>query len=203
MKKLIIALLVLVIASIGVYWFLARPKDTTEKKEPVPLAITGKSDAFTAGMADLMTTYYGMKDALVNWDTTAANRAATEIQAKAQALPMNELKADSSIIKTAKDFSESIIAEAKGLLGENNIEQKRRSFHLLSEHLYNLLRTVRYSGETVYHQKCPMAFNDNEEAYWLSNRSEIVNPYLGTSHPKYKDKMLACGEVTDSLNFRK
>ena len=203
MKKLIIALLVLVIASIGVYWFLARPKDTTEKKEPVPLAITGKSDAFTAGMADLMTTYYGMKDAFVNWDTTAANRAATEIQAKAQALPMSELKADSSIIKTAKDFSESIIAEAKGLLGENNIEQKRRSFHLLSEHLYNLLRTVRYSGETVYHQKCPMAFNDNEEAYWLSNRSEIVNPYLGTSHPKYKDKMLDCGEVTDSLNFRK
>ena len=97
MKKLIIALLVLVIVSIGVYWFLARPKDTTEKTEPVPLAITGKSDAFTAGMADLMTTYYGLKDAFVNWDTIAANKAAVEIQTKAQALPMTDLKADTFI----------------------------------------------------------------------------------------------------------
>lgn len=203
MKKLIIALLVLVIVSVGVYWFLAKPKDTSEKKEPVPLAITDKSDAFQAGMADLMATYYSLKDALVHWDTAATNKAASEIQNKAHALPMTELKADTNIIKTAKDFSESIIAESKGILGENNIEQKRRSFHMLSEHLYNLLRTVRYTGEVVYHQRCPMAFNDDEEAYWLSNRSEIVNPYLGTSHPKYKDKMLDCGEVSDSLDFRK
>ena len=203
MKKIIIALLVLAIASIGVYWFLAKPKDTTEKKEPVPLTITEKSDAFQAGMADLMTTYYAMKDAFVNWDTTSANKAAYEIQNKVNALPMTELKADSAIVQTAKDFGQSIVAEAKGIIGENNIEQKRRSFQMLSEHLYNLLRTVRYTGEIVYHQKCPMAFNDNEEAYWLSNRSEIVNPYLGTSHPKYKNKMLDCGEVVDSLDFRK
>ena len=143
MKKLIIALLVLVIISIGVYWFLARPKDTTEKKEPVPLAITDKSDAFQAGMADLMATYYNMKDALVHWDTAATNKAAFAIQNKALTLPMTELKADTNIIKTAKDFSESIVAEAKGIVGENNIEQKRRAFHVLSEHLYNLLRNVR------------------------------------------------------------
>ena len=117
---------------------------------------------------------------------------------------MNDLKADTNIIKTAQDFSESIVAEAKGILGENNIEQKRRSFHMLSEHLYNLLRTVRYSGEIVYHQKCEMAFPDDNGAYfWLSNRSEVFNPYLGTSHPTYKNKMLNCGEVTDSLDFRK
>ena len=203
MKKIIIALLVLAIASIGVYWFLAKPKDTSEKKEPVPLTITGESNAFQAGMADLMATYYGLKDAFVKWDTTAVNKAAMEIQNKAHALPMNDLKADSNIVTTAKDFSESIASEAKAILGESNIEQKRRSFHMLSEHLYNLLRTVRYSGEIVYHQRCPMAFNDEEEAYWLSNHSEIVNPYLGTSHPKYKDKMLDCGEVSDSLDFRK
>lgn len=203
MKKVILALVVLVIVSVGVYWFLAKPEDTTEKKEPVPLTITDKSDAFQASMADLMATYYGMKDAFVKWDTVAANKAAVDIQAKAERLPMNELKADSGIVQTAKDFSASVVAEAKGILGENDIEQKRRSFHMLSEHLYNLLRTVRYSGEVVYHQRCPMAFNDTEEAYWLSNQSEIMNPYLGTSHSKYKDKMLHCGDIADSLDFRK
>lgn len=203
MKKFIIAVLVLVVVSVGVYWFLVKPEDTTEKTEPVPLTITDKSNAFQAGMANLMTTYYSMKDAFVKWDTVAANKAALELQAKAQALPMTELKADSNIVLTAKDFSESIVAESKGILGETNIEQKRRSFHMLSEHLYNLLRTVRYSGEIVYHQSCPMAFNDEEEAFWLSNSNEISNPYLGTSHPKYKDGMLKCGEVKDSLDFRK
>jgi len=203
MKKFIISLLVLAIIAFGVYWFLARPEDTTEKKEPVPLAIANKSDAFQAAFASLMVSYYSMKDAFVNWDTAAANKAALDLQIKAHGLPMDEMKADSGIVQTARDFSESIVAEAKGIVGENNIEQKRRSFYTLSEHLYNLVRTVRYSGEVVYHHQCPMAFNDNEEAYWLSNSSEVVNPYLGTSHPKYKAGMLHCGELKDSIDYRK
>lgn len=202
MKKFIISLLVLAIIAVGVYWFLARPKDTSEKKEPVPLAITNKSDAFQSAFASLMATYYSLKDAFVNWDTVAANKAAADLQAKAFGLPMDELKADTSIVQTARSFSESIVAEAKGIVGENNIEQKRRSFYTLSEHLYNLVRTVRYNGEVVYHQRCPMAFNDDEEAFWLSNSNKISNPYLGTSHPKYKATMLNCGDVSDSLDFR-
>ena len=45
-----------------------------------------------------------------------------------------------------------------------------------------------------------MAFGD-EVANWISNSSEIMNPYLGKKHAKYKDGMLHCGEVTDSLAF--
>ena len=69
--------------------------------------------------------------------------------------------------------------------------------------MYNLVRTVRYNAEVVYYQHCPMAFNDQDEAYWLSNNNEVVNPYLGKSHPKYKASMLHCGDVSDSLDFRK
>jgi Cu(I)/Ag(I) efflux system membrane fusion protein len=39
-----------------------------------------------------------------------------------------------------------------------------------------------------------MAFND-AGAYWLSKTSDIKNPYFGK-------KMLICGEVKDSLDFR-
>jgi hypothetical protein len=117
-------------------------------------------------------------------------------------LPFTELKADSSIVETAKMFSTSVSGDAKGVLGESKIEEKRKSFFTLSENLYNLVRTVQYNGEVVYHQHCPMAFNDTEEAYWLSNSNEIVNPYLGQSHPKYKSGMLHCGDIADSLDFR-
>jgi hypothetical protein len=48
-----------------------------------------------------------------------------------------------------------------------------------------------------------MAFKDSEEAYWLTNTNKIINPYLGKNHPKYKDKMVGCGEVVDSLDFSK
>jgi hypothetical protein len=203
-KKIMIALVVIAVIILIVYYFKAsKPKDTTENKEPVPLAITDKSDAFRHAFSELMSSYYSLKDAFVSWDTGAVNRAALAVQVKADSLPLTELKADSNIVETARSFSMSVSGEAKGVLGETDIEQKRRSFYTLSENLYNLIRTVQYNGEVVYHQHCPMAFKDDEEAYWLSNSNEIVNPYLGTSHPKYKSGMLHCGDISDSLDFRK
>ena len=203
-KKMLIAVIAIVAVVLIVYYFKAsKPKDTTENKEPVPLAISDKSDAFRAAFSELMTSYYSLKDAFVNWDTASVNKAALAVQLKADSLPLTELKADSNIVETAKTFSMSVSGEAKGVLGEKEIEQKRRSFYTLSENLYNLIRTVQYNGEIVYHQHCPMAFNDQEEAYWLSNSNEVVNPYLGKSHPKYKSGMLHCGDISDSLDFRK
>jgi hypothetical protein len=80
------------------------------------------------------------------------------------------------------------------LLGVKLLDEKRRSFQMISDQLYDLVRTVRYDRQVVYHTFCPMAFND-EGAYWLSNSSDIKNPYFGP-------KMLTCGEVKDSLDFR-
>jgi hypothetical protein len=48
-----------------------------------------------------------------------------------------------------------------------------------------------------------MAFNDDEEAWWISNEHKIENPYLGKKHPKYKGSMIECGDITDSLDFSK
>jgi hypothetical protein len=94
------------------------------------------------------------------------------------------------------------VAEAMGIAGENTIEGKRRSFYTLSENLYNLVRTVHYDQQVIYHDKCPMAFNDSEEAYWLSNTKQIINPYLGRKHPHYAGGMVGCGSVEDSIDYR-
>jgi Cu(I)/Ag(I) efflux system membrane fusion protein len=57
--------------------------------------------------------------------------------------------------------------------------------------MYMLVKEAKLANAGVYHQYCPMAFND-KGAYWLSNEAEIKNPYFGK-------KMLECGEVKDSL----
>ena len=95
----------------------------------------------------------------------------------------------------------SVSSEVKAFSGESGIEARRRSFNMITEYLYELATAVRYDGHIIYHIKCPMAFKETEEGYWLSSTRQIVNPYLGNKHPVYKSKMLGCGEVTDSIDF--
>lgn len=158
--------------------------------------------ASNASITSALEAYYRLKDALVEADTMAANHAAAELASLADSIKLEGVS-DSALIKTVNDFSGTIASEAVALPQEDNITEKRRSFSMITENLYPLLQSVQYQGNTVYHQMCPMAFNDNETAYWLSNSREVVNPYLGKKHPKYSAGMLHCGEVKDSLNYRK
>jgi hypothetical protein len=192
------------VAVIAVYFLLFykknEPKDTSDKQQP--LAQSKNSDTFNTPFNNMLNSYFDLKNALVDWDTARASASAKKIIELAAEVPYDNLKADTTIIATAKSFSESVIAEAKGVAGENTIEEKRRSFYTLSENLYNLLRTVHYDQQVIYHDKCPMAFNDSEEAYWVSNTRTIANPYLGKKHPHYASGMVGCGSIEDSIDYR-
>jgi hypothetical protein len=96
---------------------------------------------------------------------------------------------------------QSIAGEVKGLNGETSMEGKKRELNMITDELYSLIRTVRYDGGVIYHMRCPIAFSDSSEGYWLSPNNQIVNPYLGKKDPVYKDKMLGSGEVSDSIHF--
>ena len=125
---------------------------------------------------------------------TLATGYAERLVNQADSLQLNGIKAENEIVETAKRYVANISAESKGLIGEKGIEAKRKSFQMISDNMYDLVRTVRYDREIVYHQYCPMAFND-AGAYWLSKTEDIKNPYFGK-------KMLSCGEVKDSIDFR-
>jgi len=198
MKKLLsIALIATTLWSCG---------SSDEQKQPVandaPLAQSANSDAFNQQFETLLTSYYSLSEALVNWDSTKANTHAAALVQAADGIAYAELKADSMIVNTAKSLGSTVAAEAKAIAAESGLENKRRSFYTLSENLYNLIRTVRYDKAVVYHMNCPMAFNDEEEAFWISKTADVVNPYLGTLHPRYKATMLNCGNVADSIDFR-
>ncbi|HLX92270.1 MAG TPA: DUF3347 domain-containing protein [Puia sp.] len=204
MKRLVLIILIAVIAFIAVWKLLVNKSDITQNlPKDKPLLVGKNTDSFTRAFSVMLDSYFALKDALVEWDITKADQEAMNLKKNADSLPVNQIKGDSSIMLNAQNLAGSISAEVKGFEGEKNIDQKRRAFNMLTEELYNLVRNVRYDGEPIYHDRCPMAFNETEEGYWLSNSRKIVNPYLGKKHPKYNDKMVGCGEVVDSLDFSK
>jgi hypothetical protein len=138
--------------------------------------------------------YYELTDALVKADSTRADLFAITLKQHMDSLPVHQTGADSSRIAEINDAVGSISAELAGLVGEKDLESKRTAFHMVSDMLFDLVKTTGLKGKTIYRQYCPMAFND-QGAYWLSDKEEILNPYFG-------NKMLHCGDVTDTLSYR-
>jgi len=205
-KGVIIFIAVVVVAAITYFLFFNRDASgaaAAPKQKPVPLAISQNPEAFNAAFSRMLDAYYTLKDDLVNWDSTKAAADAQTLTQLAAQVPYDTLKADNNIITTAKSFSDEIKNQSDALSKAANIEAERRAFSTVSDNLYSLLNTVRYDREVVYHDMCPMAFNDSEQAYWLSRDSAITNPYIGNKHPKYKSGMVTCGQVEDSLHFAK
>ncbi len=199
-----LAIIGVALALITGYFLLFTEKGEAIADEPKQVALEqGKnSEAFNKPFNEMLNGYFALQTALVEWDTANAATVAETLALLAAKVPYAELKADTTILETAKSFSDNIMAEAQAIAGEADIEGQRRSFYTLSENLYNLLRTVQYDQQVIYHDKCPMAFNDSEEAFWVSNTKEIINPYMGTKHPRYASGMIACGSVEDSIDYR-
>jgi hypothetical protein len=151
-------------------------------------------------VAGMMNTYIEMKNAFVDADSVEIKAKTAQFIAATDSLNLSELhEKDSSLFIAAQQNISDIKANAEPILKENDITEMRHDFSMVSENLYPLLKTIHYEGPKLYWQNCPMAFGDDKPANWLSNTSEILNPYLGKKHPEYKSAMLHCGENMDSL----
>ncbi len=207
MKKIVIGIIVIALVGFAVAKLVipANKAAVAEAPKQEALTISKNSAAFNESFEKLLNGYFALKEAVADYDTMRANAAAKNMVAFADSLKTDEIRGDSTgtIKKTASDFAGTISGSAKGLVGETDLTKKKREFSMISEALYNLVRTVRYDRQKLYHQHCPMAFNDEEEAWWISNSNKIDNPYLGRKHPKYKATMTECGNITDSLDFSK
>lgn len=171
-----------------------QPASTVQLIPQAPLGKSANSDSFNADFRDLMQQYYALHEGFVEENDTAITASARGMIIATDSLTKHNLKADTGIIATAQTYTAGIVSELKGLLGEKELEEKRKSFQMVSDQLYDLIRTVQYDQERIYHNYCPMAFND-QGANWLSHSSVIRNPYI----PR---KMISCGEIKDSIDFR-
>jgi hypothetical protein len=202
MKKTVLLLVIIVLAGLLVYKLVSNKEQKNDEKKDQPLVISKNSDSFNNSFTGVMDDYYALESALVEWDSLKADQAAANMGRATDSLPVRQIKGDSSVVLTVQSLAAALSSETKGFLGETGIAEKRKSFNMMTGELYDLIRAVRYDRETIYHAKCPMAF-DSVEGYWLSNTNKIINPYLGKKHPTYKDKMIGCGEIDDSLDFSK
>ncbi len=172
----------------------ADTKAEEEQEKEGPLSQSKNSEGFNDKFTDLLKEYYHLKDALVLTNDTLAITRAKTLAATADGISIKDIKGDTSVIESARQYIELVSTGAKEIASANNIEARRKTFNDLSDNMYNLIIAVHYDKQVVYHQFCSMAFND-AGAYWLNPTPDIKNPYFGK-------KMLTCGDVKDSIDFR-
>jgi hypothetical protein len=202
MKKLLLFLLVIAAGVAGWYFFL-RKDEKPEAPKPQPVAVSRYSSGFDSSIAQLLNHYYQVSESLVKWDSAGARTHAAAFMDDLLVTSFDEVKKDSLIFQTAQTYLASLPQDLQAIEQKPDLTEKRRAYESLTQNLYDLLRTIKYSHTKVYLHECPMAFNDTETAHWLSSTGsdkERRNPYLGLYHPTYKKGMLACGETKDSLN---
>lgn len=138
----------------------------------------------------LLDWYLKLKDALVNDNFAAASKTA---KASTRVLEAVDMKA---FAEHDHDQWMKHHAELKDitlrLANARSIDDMRKHFIALSEHMIAVARHFGTPDETLYIQHCPMA-DGNKGADWLSENTEIRNPYFGSA-------MLTCGEVTGEIS---
>lgn len=170
-------------------------KNNEEKKKPSRETIATKekprsnfSEEGTAKLMSLLYDYYALKDALVASDAAKASEAAGTLQMSADSLT-HFINDSTHILYT---YAKEIKTHAGSIvIAKKDAEWQRIPFQKLSDAVYTLVKEANLKSACIYRQYCPMAFN-NKGAHWLSNEEKIRNPYFG-------DKMLTCGEVTETL----
>lgn len=198
---LLVLLLVALVILIGLRKKDNKPGEPSPPKEQ-PLAVSKYSDSFKLAVNTILENYYALSEGFVNWDSGVVQSKAAELSYLMDKLSLNEIRKDTLIYETASSYQAGFKTDLETISAAiTSMEEKRRSFHSFSQNLFDLLRTIRFDAAKVYVQECPMAFNDNESAIWLSKTPQIRNPYLGLHHPRYKGGMIDCGETKDSLRF--
>lgn len=201
MKKILLGLLLLVLAVVGFYWYKfsnAGSHNSGPKQQPITLK--KHSDSFNRSITIAMNAYFDMSAGFVDADTAKVKSACRSFMTLLDSIPLIELKKDTAgIFETANPALQDIKSNAASLLKQVDIKEMRMDYRQVNEQLYSFLHTINYEGEKLYWQNCPMAFGDDNGANWISNKEEIINPYLGKNHPEYKGTMLHCGETKDTI----
>lgn len=170
------------------------PKVTDVAAPVVFTGTSGNSAAFNASFKKALQAYYALKDQFVEEQLAGIDTAASQLMNSVNNIMIDSLSGDSTILIVAKTYITGIDAELIGLKGEQDLEEKRKAFQMVGEQFYDLIRTVQYDQEVIYHIYCSSVFND-EGASWLSSATRIRNPYRPKTLPD-------CGEIRDSIDLR-
>jgi membrane fusion protein, copper/silver efflux system len=143
---------------------------------------------FRIMLTETIEAYITGKDALVESDLTAVQSGFEMFREKLNEIGEHGLSGDGHMawMETWSDLMD----HSETITQTDDIEEARSAFRHLSDELIKAVHLFGVEG-VVYHQYCPMAFDD-EGADWLSTEEQIQNPYL-------PETMLMCGEVIERI----
>ncbi|GLB49303.1 efflux RND transporter periplasmic adaptor subunit [Neptunitalea lumnitzerae] len=149
-----------------------------------------ESQSFINQLHYVYKAYITLKVNLSEDNFKAAKENGKALSSAVQAAKMKSLKNKNShpIWMNSK---KKLIAALSKFTKASTIEIQREHFLEISKEMIFLVKAFGVE-EAAYLQYCPMADN-NEGAYWLSNQTEIKNPYFGKS-------MLTCGSTKDTIH---
>jgi len=199
LKKIIIYTLIL-LSLFFIYKFFFQKKNSAEVANQ-PIHINKHSAAFNESISTLVKQYIAIKDAFVESDTALVKMHTASFIELLNHIDTSEIKNDTaSVFETVMYTFSDIQSNAQSIIQQHSIEEMRKDFSSMTDVMFpSLFYALNYEGPKLYLQNCPMAFSDSIPANWLSDRAEIINPYLGKNHPTYQSSMLHCGEIKDSV----
>jgi Protein of unknown function (DUF3347) len=133
----------------------------------------------------VITSYLGVKNALVAGDSRDAKAKAKKLLAAILLVPVNKFSADQRKVWAA--FTDKLQFDSRHISESDAIDHQREHFASLSKNMYELVKGLKLNDVALYEQYCPM-----KKATWLSETALIKNPYYGS-------KMLTCGKTTATL----
>jgi len=140
-------------------------------------------------VSKLLTNYFDMIHALVNDNESGTKEGAKKLADNLHGFDASGLPQDQ---KAFYDQRESrILRSLDDIARSATLDEVREATASVSDELYQLTKAFHGNTADIYYNYCPMA-RDNAGAYWLSDVSEIQNPYMGQSMP-------GCGSTKEVL----
>lgn len=136
-------------------------------------------------ITELLTAYYGIKNALVADDGVTASHQAGSFLGSVEDVSKSSL--GSAQQKVWQEQKATLISASEAISKTDDVTKQREQLNSLSGSMFAILKTLDEFEAPVYYQYCPM-----KKAYWLSHEKDIKNPYYG-------QKMLTCGSVKETL----
>jgi hypothetical protein len=134
----------------------------------------------------VITSYYDVKNALINTDAAKVTTGANQFAKAVNSIDTKNLSG--ADLRSFAAAQKKLQQAAANMAATKDINKQRDLFAGLSLDLYALAKEVKLSDQPIYQDYCPM-----KKMYWLSNDKNIKNPYYGNA-------MLTCGSVTATIN---
>lgn len=162
--------------------------DNTANSNNLPDS-TISTNVAVADITPIVASYLEMKNELAADDSREAATAGLHMIKAIEAFDKTTLNAELS--KEYDDIASDAREHATHIsTNPDRIRHQREHFEMLSSDIYDLAKMVK-PNQVLYYDFCPM-YNDNKGGYWLSEKKDISNPYLGK-------EMLTCGTVKEEL----